>query len=98
MRDEYKIFWDKYKNIENLKNINNEEYIKQKQILFIKDELKKVLQDENKYYKIIQFYKAKLVELGVMRNLKNSYAIITGTFKKKTTNNTKILQSSVAEN
>ena len=98
MRDEYKIFWDKYKNIENLKNINNEEYIKQKQILFIKDELKKVLQDENKYYKIIQFYKAKLVELGVMRNLTNSYAIITGTFKKKTTNNTKILQSSVAEN
>ena len=35
--------------------------------------LKKVLQKPNKYYKIIQFYCNKLVELGAMRNLKNTY-------------------------
>ncbi len=97
MRDEYKKFWDKYKNIENLKDTNKEEYIKQKQILFIKDELKKVLEDENKYYKIIQFYKTKLVELGAMKNLKKSYAIKIGKFKKKTLNNAKILQKTIVE-
>ena len=40
----------------------------------------------------------KQLDIIKAQGLKNSYAIITGTFKKKTTNNTKILQSSVAEN
>ena len=59
--------------------------------------LKKVLEDENKYYKIIQFYKTKLVELGAMKNLKKSYAIKIGKFKKKTLNNAKILQRTIVE-
>ena len=29
------------------------------------------MQNENKYYKIIIFYKEKLVEFGVMKKLKN---------------------------
>ena len=45
-------------------------YLKQKQILFLKADLKKVYQNENRYYKIIKFYKDKLVELGAMRKLK----------------------------
>ena len=35
--------------------------------------MEKVSTNENKYYKIIAFYRNKLVELGVMRNLRNSY-------------------------
>ncbi len=73
-REEYKKFWDKYKEIEKQKDENYDEYIKQKEILFIKSDLEKVYTNENKYYKIIKFYKNKLVELGVMRNLYNSYA------------------------
>lgn len=72
-RDEYKKFWDKYQTIEKLKDINYDEYIKQKEILFVKSDLEKVLTNENKYYKIIRFYRNKLVELGVMRKLYNSY-------------------------
>ena len=72
-REEYKKFWDKYKEVEKLKDKNYDEYIKQKEILFIKSDLEKVYSNENKYYKIIKFYKNKLVELGVMRNLYNSY-------------------------
>ena len=72
-REEYKKFWDKYKDVEKLKDKNYDEYIKQKEILFIKSDLEKVYSNENKYYKIIKFYKNKLVELGVMRNLYNSY-------------------------
>ena len=73
-REEFKKFWDNYKEIEKLKDKNYEEYIKQKEILFIRNDLEKVSLNENKYYKIIQFYKNKLVELGVMRNLCNSYS------------------------
>ena len=72
-REEYKKFWDKYKEIEKLKDSNYDEYIKQKEILFIKSDLDKVYTNENKYFKIINFYKNKLVELGVMRKLYNSY-------------------------
>ena len=72
-REAYKKFWDKYKEIEKLKDVNYDEYIKQKEILFVKSDLEKVYINENKYYKIIKFYKNKLVELGVMRNLYNSY-------------------------
>lgn len=72
-REEYKKFWDKYKEIEKIKAKDYDEYIKQKEILFIKSDLEKVYSNENKYFKIIRFYKNKLVELGVMRNLYNSY-------------------------
>lgn len=72
-REEYKRFWDKFKEIEKLKDSNYDEYIKQKEILFIKSDLDKVYTNENKYFKIINFYKNKLVELGVMRKLYNSY-------------------------
>ena len=43
-----------------------------KEVLFIKEDLKKVQKNENKYCKIIKYYKTKLVSLGAMRQLKNS--------------------------
>ena len=55
------------------KDTNYIDYIKQKQILFLKNDLKKLRKDSNKYYKIIQFYCNKLVELGAMKPIKNSY-------------------------
>ena len=70
-RDEYKTFWKNYQELEKTKETNKEEYLKQKEILFIKGDLKEVYQNENKYYKIIKFYKNKLVELGAMKELKN---------------------------
>ena len=87
-REEYKKFWDKYKKVEELKDKDYDEYIKQKEILFIRSDLEKVSTNENKYFKIIAFYKNKLVELGVMRNLRNSYIsegeYTKGTKRKKT--------------
>ncbi len=80
-REEYKKFWDKYKEIEKIKDKNYDEYIKQKEILFITSDLSKVYANENKYYKIIKFYKNRLVNLGVMRNLQNSYSS-EGTYTK----------------
>lgn len=72
-REEYKAFWNEYKRINEMKDSNYDEYVKQKEILFVQSDLKKVSTNENKYYKIIKFYKNRLVELGVMRNLMNSY-------------------------
>lgn len=71
-RDEYKAFWKKYQEIEKIKDKDFVEYQKQKEILFVRSDLKEVYKNENKYYKIIKFYKNKLVSFGVMRELKNA--------------------------
>ena len=71
-RDEYKKFWGKYKVLD--KNMNKDEKLKQKEILFIKSDLKEVYTNEIRYHKIIEFYKNKLVSLGAMKQLKNRYS------------------------
>ena len=72
-KDIYKDFWKNYQELQGLKEINQEEYEKQKEILFIKADLKQVSQNPNKYYKIIKYYKEKLVSFGAMKQLKSTY-------------------------
>lgn len=69
-REEYKLFWNEYKKLQKGKE-DLEKYEKQKEILFIKADLKKLQAAKRDYSKIIDFYKNKLVELGVMREIKN---------------------------
>ena len=73
-REEYKVFWDKYKKIKEIED--NREQSKQKQILFLKNELKE--SNENNYIKII---KQKLVELGAIKQIKNKCKTIEGNYK-----------------
>ena len=72
----YKDFWKQYQEIQSLKETDKDEYEKQKEIIFIKADLKQVYQNEMKYHKIIKFYKQKLVDFGVMKELKNEYKSI----------------------
>lgn len=72
-REEYKIFWDEYKKLQKRKEENLEEYEKQKEILFIKADLKKLQKAKRDYSKIENFYKGKLVQLGAMKQIKNTY-------------------------
>ena len=71
-REEYKEFWNKYKQISNLKETDFIEYVKQKEILFIKDDIKKLDKEKIDYSKIVKYYKRKLVDYGAMKELKNS--------------------------
>lgn len=66
-KESFRKFWKQYQKIEKISG--DKEKLKQKEILFLKDELQKVSKNENKYFKIIKFYKTKLVNLGVMRQL-----------------------------
>lgn len=72
-RDYYKKFWDKYKEISKLKETNFEEYIKQKEILFIRNDIRKIQNDKMDYSKIITYYRRKLIDYGVIRELKDNY-------------------------
>ena len=83
-REEYKKFYAEYKKVNELKEKNYMEYSKNKEILFLRRELKEVYKNINRYFRIIKFYKRKLVALGAMRELKNSF-ISDGTYKKSKT-------------
>ena len=81
-RDEYKEFWNKYKELTVKKSSDEMEFIKQREILFITYDLKYVGKNENKYCKIIKFYKDRLVELGILRKMPNKCTTKKGHFIK----------------
>ena len=72
-RDKYKKFWNKYKEISKLKETDFIEYIKRKEILFVKNDIKKLKEAKTDYSKILKYYKRKLVDYGVMKQIKNAY-------------------------
>ena len=68
-RERFKNFWHEYKVIERLKEKDYIEYIKQKEVLFIKDDIQKIKNDKYDYSNLIKYYKRKLVDYEVMKEL-----------------------------
>ena len=68
-RDEFKSFWRKYQEISKLKDVDFIEYVKEKEILFIKDDMKKIENEKYDYTKLIKYYKRKLVDYGAMKEI-----------------------------
>ena len=73
-REDYKKFWDAYSKTDSAR---------EKEILSLKRELHDTADEYEKYSEIRAFYKAKLVDLGVMKNLKASCKTIPGHYVKK---------------
>ena len=69
-RENFKNFFKKYKEIEVLKETDFIEYIKQKEVLFLKDDMPKLRKEKTDYSKLIKYYKRKLVDYGVMKQIK----------------------------
>ena len=83
-REEFKAFWNQYKEVCKLKESNFIEYVRQKEILFIKNDMKKIREGNTKtdYSRLITYYKRKLIDYGAMKELKNAY-ISEGKYTKK---------------
>lgn len=82
-REEYKKFWNKYKEISKLKEKNFIEYIKQKEILFIKNDIKKLNKGKLDYSKLAKYYKRRLVDYGAMKVIRNTYKSVGNYVKIK---------------
>lgn len=93
-RENYKKFYEQYKIVNSLKEKNYLEYSKQKEILFLKRELKEVYKNINRYCRIVKFYKRKLVAFGEMKELKNSY-VSEGNYTKEKTEESVSLREKV---
>ncbi len=62
-REEYKKFWAKYEKVK--------ENDTKKQILFLKEDIKKLNVNRKKYSPIIELHKKKLTKMGAMKTLRN---------------------------
>ena len=71
-REEFKSFFDKFKIIEKLKETDFIEYVKQKEILFVKEDMRKIENEKTDYSRLIKYYKRKLVDYGVMKEIKGT--------------------------
>ena len=80
-RDEFKKFIEKYKELEKIKDNDFIEYIRQKEILFLTEDIRKIKTEKKDFTSLIKYYKRKLVDYGVMKEIK-SYVSKEGTYKK----------------
>ena len=79
-RESFKKFWKQYTEICKLKDVDFIEYVKQKEVLFIKDDMKKLSKEKYDYSKLIKYYKRKLIDYGAMRELQGFKSL--GNYKK----------------
>lgn len=70
-REQFKRFHEKYKDIEKLKEIDFVEYVKEKEILFIKEDIQRTKGEKTDYTRLIKYYKRKLVDYGVMKEIRD---------------------------
>lgn len=82
-REEYKKFWDEYKKIDAIEDVKEKDL--KKEILFIKNDLKKISSEPNRYKLVINAFKKKLVELGAMKEVKDKSTTKEGKLVKKKT-------------
>ncbi len=71
-REKFKEFWDKRQALKPLKETDFGEYVKQKEILYIKDDLKKIHNTQVDYSQLEKYYRRKLLDYGAIRELHNT--------------------------
>lgn len=68
-REKFKTFYEKYKEVGKLKEVDFIEYVKEKEILFIKEDINRLKNEKTDYSKLIKYYKRKLVDYGAMKEI-----------------------------
>ena len=81
-REHFKILLDEFKNIERIKETDFNEYMRQKEVLFIKEEIRKIKKEKIDYTILLRYYKRKLVDYGAIRGIKCSVGTRIGSYKK----------------
>ncbi|MBE5822175.1 MAG: hypothetical protein E7311_06305 [Clostridiales bacterium] len=81
-REEYRKFTNEFLRINKLQIVDYEEYIRQKESLFIYYDLKMINRsNSNKYEAIKEYYRIKLRELKGLRKIKNTFNLLKGKYK-----------------
>lgn len=68
-RERFKKFWQDYRKIETFRDKDYIEYVKRKEILFVKEDMRKTREEKYDYSRLIKYYKRKLVDYGAIREI-----------------------------
>ena len=82
-RENFKRIMEEYKNIEPLKETDFNEYMRKKETLLIKEEIRKIGREKIDYTQLLRYYKRKLVDYGELRGIKNKAITKFGKHIKK---------------
>lgn len=82
-RENFKRIMEEYKNIEPLKETDFNEYMRKKETLLIKEEIRKIGREKIDYTQLLRYYKRKLVDYGELRGIKNKAITKFGKYIKK---------------
>ena len=82
-REKFKTFIEKYNKLEEIKTVDEQEYQKQKEILFLKEDLSKLRLEKRDYTQLIKYYKRRLVDYGAMTEIKNKPTTKVGKYIKE---------------
>ena len=80
-RENFKKFWDKYQSITKLKDVDFIEYVKRKEVLFMKDDIQKINNETFDYSKLVKYYKRKLVDYDAMKEIQG-FKSLQGKYNK----------------
>ena len=82
-RENFKRIMEEYKNIEPLKETDFNEYMRKKETLLIKEEIRKIGREKIDYTQLLRYYKRKLVDYGELRGIKNKAITKFGKYIKR---------------
>lgn len=82
-REEYIKFWDKYKEVKKLARIDYDEFMKMREILFVKYDLKLLKKSNKKCDNIKAYYRERMLQLHALRILKNKYSNKAGKWRSR---------------
>ena len=80
-RENFKKFWDKYQSITKLKDVDFIEYVKRREVLFMKDDIQKINNETFDYSKLVKYYKRKLVDYDAMKEIQG-FKSLQGKYNK----------------
>jgi protein-tyrosine-phosphatase len=83
LREDYKKFWDKFKELKKLERIDYDDYKKQREILFITYDTKLLTKSKKSYKDIKEYYRIRMIEIGGLRQLKNWYKNMNGIWRTR---------------
>ena len=83
LREEHNKFWNKYQELKKLARIDYDEYLKAREILFVKYDLKNIKDIKKKYDGVKEYYKTRMVQLHALRRLKKCPTLKNGLWRAR---------------
>ena len=81
--EEYKVFNEKWTELKKLARIDYDDFKNQREILFVKNDLKYIKKEKIVLEEVRNYYRERLIQLHALRNLSNKYQVRLGRWRTR---------------